>query len=67
MGCMTEVELGRALEADSMNKDGAHRLAGRIRDYWFSRGYEKIDVWVLSEDGYVYVVRSNMVYGVPPR
>ena len=57
----------------NMSPKGAAELAGTIRNYWIAQGFEGIETRVeleqissISRHG-VWVVRSNMCNGVPPR
>lgn len=55
-------------------KENAAELALRIEAYWRQRGARAVKVWAQHEVGgdksnntALYVVRSNMVGGLPPR
>lgn len=59
---------------ETITREGAERIAGTIRKYWYDRGFNGAVVKVLprhSNDGRRNVmgwdVRSNLVNGVPPR
>jgi len=61
---------------DYCSKDGAHKLAKKIEEYWRAKGSKQIDTWVEpgarvsgSESTSANVrfdVRTNMVNGLPP-
>lgn len=59
---------------DGFTKAGAEKLAAQIRAYWGRRG-RAAEVWVEPAGEYVdslrtgtwYVVRSNLINGLPPR
>lgn len=56
---------------DFCTKDGAFRLAKRIQQKWHDLGHANVRVWVCdaaeeSRHG-LYVVRSNLVNGLPPK
>ena len=57
----------------NMSPKGASELAATIRNFWLAQGYEGIETRIeleqissISRHG-VWVVRSNMRNGVPPR
>ncbi len=60
---------------NNLSRPGALALAERISNYWRARGYRFITTAVMplvdTEGGYgqahLYVVRSNMSDGLPPR
>lgn len=52
---------------NTFSREGAGKLAARIKKYWLERGYNP-DIWLeQGEDaqGTHYVVRSDMVDGKP--
>lgn len=60
--------------SDNFTKDGAERLAGRIQAFWAARGlfpkvwveFEFLGQWIAAgTQGGVYVVKSDMVGGMP--
>lgn len=52
-----------------LDEQGARALAGRIQEFWRALGYKGAAAWtepgVRGEKSY-YVVRSNLVCGIPP-
>lgn len=55
----------RGTEEDYFTIAGASALKRQIEDYWMRRGFVGIEATIVPVgDG--YVVRSNMVNGVPP-
>ena len=58
---------------DTLSREGAYALAERIAAYWRAKGDRKLEVQVVATAtgtdgvGQVFVVRSNMVRGYPPR
>lgn len=54
------------MEYDYMRKDGAKYLADYIQDYWHKLGYTKAHFWIDKEGTDKYVIRSNLVNGIPP-
>lgn len=57
--------------ADTLTKSGAELLAGRIRGFWRKHGGAEIEVSILRQTSDraddMYVVRSNLVRGLPSR
>lgn len=59
------------LTPDYMTRDGAEKLAARIKAHWQARGFHQLDVKASSPPyGLVqgkprYDVRSNMLNGLP--
>jgi hypothetical protein len=59
---------------DALTKHGASVLAHRVRDFWFRKG-RKVQVNIVQQPPPVprpgstdiYVVRSNLVDGLPPK
>lgn len=52
---------------NTFSRDGAAKLAARIKKYWLDRGYNP-DIWLEQgedADGTHYVVRSNLLDGRP--
>jgi hypothetical protein len=60
-------------EADSLTKAGAQHTAARLQAYWHAQGHKTVRHWVEHASGTrggghgIYVVRSNLVRGLPPR
>lgn len=57
------------MSSDRLTKTGANRLANTIREYWANLGYE-VGVEVVQErvgsgEGSAYVVRTDLVNGLP--
>jgi len=58
---------------DRISFSGANMLAVEIANWWRERGHPGIQTWVepiplrFAVDRPVYMVRSNMVNGKPPR
>jgi len=54
---------------DNLSRDFALKQATEIKSYWFERGHEcEVKVLVEVVDGEpIYVIRSNMVNGLPCR
>lgn len=51
------------------NEREAARLAGRIETFWRAKGYQGVKAWIIntSRQGLpYYVVRTNLVNGIPP-
>lgn len=58
-------------KGDSLNGSGAAALADRIKNYWHSRGHTNVVMSVVEISGVtyletIYMVRSNLVRGLPP-
>lgn len=61
--------------ADTLNRDGAMRLAKRLEAYWHTRGYAAARFWAepieerFSKVGTyeIYCVVCNLVNALPPR
>jgi hypothetical protein len=54
---------------DTLSRKGAEELASRIIDYWYRQGYD-VTVDILPDALFgdrIWVVRSNMVNGMPRR
>lgn len=51
------------------SKDGAKAQIAAIRQYWWSRGWTKVDAWEVRLGNHrkrpVYGVRSNLIDGRP--
>jgi hypothetical protein len=59
----------RAMLRDTLSRSGAEYLAQRIASYWFSQGYV-VETMVVPSSVFhdmVWVVRSNMINGLPRR
>jgi hypothetical protein len=57
------------IEKDNLHRLGAERLARTIRDYWRAKAYRGVLVWIepiYFDGGRLYVVKSNLVGGMPP-
>jgi len=56
---------------DTLTRADAEQLAERLNAYWHGHGYPAARHWVetanIAGRGDVFVVRSNLVDGVPPR
>lgn len=61
---------------DSTSRMGAEQNAEDIRNFWYSRGCYQVSVWVErmqigsngrgNRGGEIWVVRTNLVRGMPP-
>jgi hypothetical protein len=63
-----------ALSTETLDEPSAIKLARKVEKYWHSRGYKEVIVWVMGEyaplrgqSRPIYVVRSNLKNGLPPR
>jgi hypothetical protein len=57
---------------ETLTREGAQRLAADIENYWVGRGYRGLQMEVAVFKDYhdhhpMFMVRSNMVNGLPPR
>jgi hypothetical protein len=68
--------MSTSLQIGNLTPEGATELAGKINDFWRHRGLDpqaRVDRQSIKKEGddsrtaAVYVVRSNMVNGVPVR
>lgn len=52
------------------SQSGAQSLAARLAAYWHAQGYPKAKHWTEAVNpdlvGTIWVVRSNLVNGMPP-
>lgn len=55
---------------EATSKKNAESLSKRIEDYWHKEGHPQVKIWPVSENalgfGEIWVVRSNLVRGMPP-
>lgn len=56
----------RVTGIDALSRAGAHELADRVRAFWEMRAC-RVSVWVEQDKSIdtLFVVRSNMVGGIP--
>lgn len=63
-------------KVDHLTERGAIALAKRLTDYWFNLGYTKASFWhELNKERDssgkgnqpVYVIKCNLINGIPPR
>ena len=64
-------------EPDTMTRDGAEALARKLDAYWHAQGFPQVQHWVERQGRItlesphrgesIWVVRSNLVRGQPPR
>ncbi|PWC48100.1 hypothetical protein TSA6c_16805 [Azospirillum sp. TSA6c] len=61
---------GNPSQPNGLSQAGAEILAARIKEYWVSQGYPKVETRIEPFNfgpHLIFSVRSNMVGGVPPR
>jgi hypothetical protein len=60
-------------DVDNLSKAGAQHLAARLDAYWHAQGHTTVRHWAVATPGRhataagIWVVRSNLVRGQPPR
>lgn len=58
---------------DNLTEDGAADLARRLTAYWHAEGYPHVRFWIAAANlptaisPKIWVVRTNLVGGLPPR
>jgi len=73
---MAKTSPGNGRCRDSTSKTGAEQNAEDIRNFWHSRGHHGVRVWIEpvqiksngrgNGGGQIWVVRTNLVRGMPP-
>lgn len=61
---------GNPSQPNGLSQAGAEALAARIKEYWVTQGYPKVETRIEKAQigpHLIFGVRSNMVGGVPPR
>jgi len=63
-----------ALNTETLDEPSAIKLARKVEKYWHSRGHKEVTAWVTcdlapmrGQSRPIYVVRSNLKNGLPPR
>jgi hypothetical protein len=70
-----EADTEAEAETDNLSRNGAIAMAARLQNFWLEQGATNVRHWVEHVRGNranrggpgIYVVRSNLVSGNPPR